>query len=425
MHYVQEVRPGASLNAFGIRTARRALFAGACALSPLRSAAAQQPAAPAGLTIRLTGPGGTPAGAVIYVAGSFNNWNPAAEGYRLTPQGARVRDHAARLRARSGGVQVHPGVVGDAWRSRASGGDVPNRTFTVPPAGAATYTGTVAAWRTGPAAPRAAHRHARPSRSSTPPSRCRSSAATRRVWLYLPPGYATSNRTYPVLYLHDGQNVFDAATSFAGEWGVDETLDSLHAAGDPGVIVVAVDNGGTHRMDEYQPWPSTDRRFGGGEGARYVDFIVQTLKPYVDAHYRTRPDRVNTGIGGSSLGGIISFYAALQYPDVFGRALVFSAPFFFEPQLFAMARAYRRRASPTRFYFDTGLNEGTTELGLPYRAMAHSLQAMVDTLAAAGVDTAADVRALLPADGAHAEWFWRREFPAAYRWLFAPEVARH
>ena len=105
------------------------------------------------------------------------------------------------------------------------------------------------------------------------------------------------------------------------------TLDSLHAAGDSGVIVVAVDNGGTHRVDEYQPWRSTDRRFGGGEGARYVDFIVQTLKPYVDAHYRTRPDRVNTGIGGSSLGGIISFYAALQYPDLFGRALVFSAPY--------------------------------------------------------------------------------------------------
>jgi metallo-beta-lactamase class B len=241
----------------------------------------------------------------------------------------------------------------------------------------------------------------------------------RRVWLYLPPDYATSSRTYPVLYLHDGQNVFDGATSFAGEWGVDETLDSLVAAGDPGVIVVAVDNGGERRMNEYQPWPSTDRRFGGGEGAKYVDFLVQTLKPYVDAHYRTRPDRVNTGIGGSSLGGIISFYAALQYPDVFGRVLVFSAPIFFEPQLFTVARAYRPRPAPTRFYFDTGLNEGATELGLPYRAMAHALQAMVDTLAAAGVDTAADVRALLPADGAHSEWFWRREFPAAYRWLFA------
>ncbi len=396
------------------------LSASSFALAACAHRAPPPAAVPAGrgLTIRLTSiPASTPAGAVIYVAGSFNNWNPAAEGYRLTAQGAQ---YAITLSDSVRGPVEFKFTLGSWERVEvsASGGDVPNRTFTVPPAGVGTYTGTVVAWRTGPAPQRPHSATASVSILDTA-FQMPQLGRTRRVWLYLPPDYATSGGTYPVLYLHDGQNVFDAATSFAGEWGVDETLDSLHAAGDSGVIVVAVDNGGTHRMDEYQPWPSTDARFGGGEGARYVDFIVHTLKPFIDAHYRTRPDRVNTGIGGSSLGGIISFYAALQYPDVFGRVLVFSAPFFFEPQLFAMARAYRRRASPTRFYFDTGLNEGTTELELPYRAMAHSLQAMVDSLAAEGVDTAADVRALLPADGAHAEWFWRREFPAAYRWLFA------
>src|SRR5919202_6585569 len=89
---------------------------------------------------------------------------------------------------------------------------------------------------------------------------------TRRVWVYLPPGYAASRRRYPVLYLHDGQNVFDAATSFAGEWGVDEALDSLARRGDPGAIVVAVDNGGPRRLDEYDPWRSADPKLGGGEG---------------------------------------------------------------------------------------------------------------------------------------------------------------
>ena len=88
---------------------------------------------------------------------------------------------------------------------------------------------------------------------------------TRRVWVYLPPDYATSERRYPVLYMHDGQNLFDAATSYAGEWGIDETLDSLHAAGDPGVIVVGIDNGGERRLDEYSPW--RNERHGGGEGA--------------------------------------------------------------------------------------------------------------------------------------------------------------
>jgi len=395
------------------------LLAAACAH---RSPA---PAAPArnGLTIRLTSvPAATPAGAAIYVAGTFNNWNPGADAYRLTAEGGQ---YVITLPDTVRGPVEFKFTLGswDRVELSASGGDVPNRTVVAPPTGAATYTGTVAAWRTGPAAPRPHTATASVSVLDTA-FRMPQLGRTRRVWLYLPPGYATSAATYPVLYLHDGQNVFDAATSFAGEWGVDETLDSLHALGDPGVIVVAVDNGGADRMNEYQPWRSTDPRFVGGEGARYVDFLVQTLKPYVDAHYRTRVDRANTGIGGSSLGGIISIYAALQYPDVFGRVLVFSAPFFFEPQLFALARRYRPRPSATRFYFDTGLDEGATELGLPRRAMAHSLQAMVDTLAAAGVDTAADVRALLPADGVHAEWFWRREFPAAYRFLFAAEAAR-
>jgi len=405
------------------RFEHRALVAWTClsllaAAACPRGAPAQEVPAGRGLTIRLTSvPPTTPPGAAIYVAGTFNAWNPAAEGFRLAARGS---EYAITLPDSVRGLVEFKFTLGswDRVEVTAAGGDVPNRSFTVPPAGAATYTGTVAGWRTGPAAPRAHTATASVSILDTAFVMPQLGRA-RRVWLYLPPGYATSGRTYPVLYLHDGQNVFDAATSFAGEWGVDETLDSLHALGDAGVIVVAVDNGGTHRIDEYQPWPSTDRRFGGGEGARYVDFIVQTLKPYIDAHYRTRPDRLDTGIGGSSLGGIISFYAALQYPDVFGRVLVFSAPFFFEPQLFAMARAYRPLPQPTLFYFDTGLNEGTTELGLPYRSMARSLRAMVDSLAAAGVDTAADVRALLPADGVHAEWFWRREFPAAYRFLFA------
>ena len=414
------------MSAFRTRSGsvRRMLLAGASGGWFLLAACAHRSPPPAvapagpGLTIRLTSlPAATPADAAIYVAGTFNNWNPGAPGYRLTLQEGQ---YSVTLPDSVRGPVEFKFTLG-SWETvevSASGGDVANRTFTVPPAGAATYTGTVAAWRAGPAPQRPHTATASVSILDTA-FQLPQLGRTRRVWLYLPPDYATSGKTYPVLYMHDGQNVFDAATSFAGEWGVDETLDSLHAAGDEGVIVVAVDNGGTRRMDEYQPWPSTDRRFGGGEGASYVDFLVQTLKPWIDAHYRTRPDRVNTGIGGSSLGGIISFYAALQYPDVFGRVLVFSAPFFFEPQLFAMARAYRPRPSATRFYFDTGLNEGTSELGLPYRTMAHSLQAMVDTLATAGVDTAAAVRALLPADGAHSEWFWRREFPAAYRWLFA------
>jgi metallo-beta-lactamase class B len=237
----------------------------------------------------------------------------------------------------------------------------------------------------------------------------------RDVLVYLPPGYEDEDaRRYPVLYLHDGQNVFDAATSFAGEWGVDESLDSLRALGDSGAIVVAVDNGGTHRLDEYDPWRSADPKLGGGEGDAYVEFLVRTLKPWVDAHYRTRRDAAHTGVLGSSMGGLISLYAALKYPSVFGRAGVFScACWVADPSVFSYARTHARpaRAAAPRLYFVVGALE--TASGGP----ARDQRRLVDTLLAAGYPPSA-IRAVVAEDGKHAEWFWRREFPAAYRWLF-------
>jgi predicted alpha/beta superfamily hydrolase len=198
---------------------------------------------------------------------------------------------------------------------------------------------------------------------------------------------------------------------------VDETLDSLHARGDAGAIVVAVDHGGAHRLDEYDPWRNPDPKLGGGEGDAYVDFLARTLKPYVDRHYRTRPDAAHTGVMGSSMGGLVSLYAALRYPGVFGRAGVFScACWIARPQLLAYARRARPGVAAPRLYFVTGARE--TADGGP----ARDQRAVVDTLRAAGWPAAA-VRALTPADGRHAEWFWRREFPAAYRWLFADSAA--
>lgn len=235
---------------------------------------------------------------------------------------------------------------------------------------------------------------------------------TRRVWIYLPPDYAKSHRRYPVVYMHDGQNVFDAATSYVGEWGVDESLDSLRRLGDRGAIVVAVDHGGDKRLDELDPWKNANPKFGGGEGDAYVNFLVQTLKPYVDAHYRTLPDRRHTTIAGSSLGGLISLYAALKHPNVFGNAGVFScACWIARPGIYALARRAKRLAPPTRFWFDVGMQEtADSEQVLDQRAM-------IDTLVAAGYRPGIDLRAIESPDGKHSEWFWRREFPAAYLWL--------
>jgi predicted alpha/beta superfamily hydrolase len=211
----------------------------------------------------------------------------------------------------------------------------------------------------------------------------------------------------------DGQNVFDDSTSFAGEWGIDETLDSLHALGDPGAIVVAIDHGGSRRGDEYHPWPSA--RFGGGEGDRYLDFLALTLKPWIDARYRTIPGPDGSAIVGSSSGGLIAFHAFLRHPGVFGRIGAFSPAFVVSDSVFALARAARPPAG-TRLYMLSGLKE--TVAGQPDDVFSGRQRRMVDTLLAAGW-RAEDIRSVLPADGTHAEWFWRREFPAAYRWLFA------
>ena len=385
-----------------------------------RGAAAQAAPAPRGLTIVVTQlPSGTPAGAAVFVAGTFNAWNPGDSAYRLARRAGGT--YALTLPDSVRGPVEFKLTLGSWARveTTAAHGDVPNRAFTIPADGAAVDTCVVAAWRDSTAAP--VHSTAGPTVAVLDTAFAMPQLGrTRRVWIYLPPGYARSRQTYPVLYLQDGQNVFDAATSFAGEWRVDETLDSLHALGDSGIIVVAVDHGGAQRLNEYMPWAMAIPRLGsgGGQGAAYVDFLVHTLKPYIDAHFHTRRDRIDTGIGGSSLGGLIALYAALRYPDVFGRVLAFSPSLFVNPEIFALARTARRRRPPTRFYFDSGHEEGASEPGLPDHVFVRSTNAMLDTLAAAGIDTAADVRSLLPADGAHAEWFWSREFPAAYLWLF-------
>jgi predicted alpha/beta superfamily hydrolase len=239
---------------------------------------------------------------------------------------------------------------------------------------------------------------------------------TRRVWVYLPPDYETSGRRYAVLYMHDGQNLFDDATSYAGEWGIDETLDSLHTRGVEVPIVVGVDHGGARRFDEYSPWRHPQH--GGGEGDAYVDFLVHTLKPQIDARYRTRPGRESTIVAGSSMGGLISLYAALRHPEVFGAAGVFSPALWVAPDAYAHARDFGPHRPGPRLYFVSGALEGSAP-----RQYVHDQERMVRTLEAAGFDETR-LQAHVRADGTHTEGFWRREFPAAVLWLFARTPAR-
>ena len=388
---------------------RRSRVAAACAFLVAALFAAS---ASAQATLRVTVPAGTPEDAAVYVAGGFNGWNPADSLHRLARQGDGTY-----------AITLHPDVRGAISFKFTQGGwdrvetdsamaDVPNRTFTVPATGAATYEGTVVRWRDGSARPVPASTRTASVTILDTAFAIPQLGRTRRVWIYLPPDYASSARRYPVLYLHDGQNVFDAATAFSGEWGVDESLDSLHAAGIPVPIVVAVDNGGDRRLDEYSPWRNP--RYGGGEGDEYVDWIVGDLKPFIDRTYRTLPDPDDTGVMGSSMGGLISMYAIRHRPDVFGRAGVFSPAFWFSDSTFVHAGAAGPPRPGTRVYMLTGAREGDDPA-----AYVRGHRAMADTLAAAGFVDGLHLVARVADDGEHAEWFWRREFPRAVRWLFA------
>lgn len=373
------------------------------------------PALQAQLTIELTVPASTPADATVYVAGTFNGWNPGNAAYALTHQANNV--HVITLPDSVRGYIEFKFTLG-SWEMvemNAAGVDVPNRSHTVPATGPDTYVGSVATWRNIEIWPL-------PNSTATPtvsildfnfaiPQLNR----TRRIWLYVPPDYDTSNKRYPVLYMQDGQNVFDAATSFAGEWEVDESLDQLHQQGAWGAIVVAIANGEGNRANEYHPWPNP--QFGGGEADLYLDFLIETLKPYIDANYRTLPNRRNTAIGGSSSAGLFSHYGALREPNVFGRVLSFSPAFFVNPQVYDLAAGAMPLTPPSLYAFVSDDNE--TAGGQPPGVFAAAQLQMISTMSTAGFDVVADVYSLIPTDGAHSEWFWRREFPAAFQFLFS------
>ncbi len=230
---------------------------------------------------------------------------------------------------------------------------------------------------------------------------------TRRIWLYLPPDYEASNAFYPVLYMHDGQNLFDEITSFAGEWEVDETLNNLAQQGYQVPIVVGIDNGGTYRIDELTPWYNEEYD-AGGQGDQYLDFIVETLKPYVDEHYRTLPEREHTGIMGSSLGGLISCYGALKYQRVFSKSGVFSPAYWINNDSIWHFVHQSGYSDEIWFYQNIGENEGAMNILM--------MQTMEDSLRQIGYES---VASKIIDNGEHNEQTWRDDFGNAYLWLFA------
>lgn len=232
----------------------------------------------------------------------------------------------------------------------------------------------------------------------------------RRIWVYTPPGYESSNKSYPVLYIHDGQNVFDVATSYAGEWEVDETLNWLQKENGLELIVVAIDNGDENRMNEYAPW--NHERIENPEGDAYLEFIVNTLKPKIDHNFRTKTDKANTAMIGSSMGGLISHHAGLKYSDTFGKIGVFSPSFWISKDVFKYAE-HKSALNDSRMYFLVGSKEGEN--------MVENTQQMVKTMKSSGFN-ASNLKSKQVEGGKHSEGFWRAEFAEAICWLFDKEL---
>ena len=224
---------------------------------------------------------------------------------------------------------------------------------------------------------------------------------TKKIWIYLPENYRNSNTKYPVLYMHDAQNLFDAKTSFVGEWNIDEKLDSLRAP----IIVVGIEHGNEKRMDELTPYPN--EKYGGGSGEKYTEFIVQTLKPYIDSHYQTKTTAKSTSIMGSSLGGLISMYAVLKYPKTFGKAVIFSPSFWFSDKIYNLAAISPKLDS--KIYFLCGDHESDD--------MVNDLKKMKTLLLENKVIASKNMETKIIKKGEHNEKLWRDGFVHSFLWL--------
>ncbi len=339
----------------------------------------------------------------IYVTGNFNFWNPSDKNYLLKPDKSGISKITFYLPA---GTYEYKFTRG-SWQkgeTDAKGKNISNRILKLN--SDTTIHVNIPGWNDD-------------FNSTNPLSKKEHTASAnvkiidtafympqlkrnRRIWIYLPPGYTASKKKYAVLYMHDGQNLFDNATSYAGEWGVDEYLDSIARSGKKEVIVVGIDNGLTKRMAEYNPWEFEN--FGKGEGDKYVDFLVKTLKPFIDSHYRTLKSKPNTYIAGSSMGGLISFYAVLKYPKVFGGAGIFSPAFWTASGIHSTVLANAKKVN-SRLFFYAGTKEGDTMVPYMQRIEKEIKQR-----------SKSPVKEIIGENEEHNEAAWRKYFPDFYEW---------
>jgi len=237
----------------------------------------------------------------------------------------------------------------------------------------------------------------------------------RDLIVYLPEEYTRTERRYPVLYLHDGQNLFDGATSYiAGRtWSVHETADRLIASGEvEPLIIVGIYNTGEHRIREYTP--TNDPKYGGGEADLYGRLLMEEIQPFIDQTYRTQHGPEHTGLGGSSLGGLVTLYLGLLRPEVFGRLAVLSPSVWWDEKSILTFITEATPKPRPRIWLDMGTMEGKRTL--------KDSDALHNLLLHRGWIDGKDVMYLRVRGGTHDESAWAARVGPFLKFLFP---ARH
>jgi predicted alpha/beta superfamily hydrolase len=238
-------------------------------------------------------------------------------------------------------------------------------------------------------------------------------ADPRDLVVCVPPRYDEEpDRSYPVLYLHDGQNLFEGATAFVPgqDWHVNDTAEALITAGaiEP-LIIVGIYNTGKHRIDEYTP--TRDRRHGaGGEAGSYGRMLTEELKPFIDTTYRTLPDPSNTGLGGSSLGGLVTLYLGLLHPDVYGKLAVLSPSVWWDDGVILKLVRMTDPKPRLRIWLDIGTGEGGKTV--------RDARALRDELVKAGWALGADLMYAEIPDAGHNEAAWAERVGPFLQYLY-------
>lgn len=228
----------------------------------------------------------------------------------------------------------------------------------------------------------------------------------RRIWALLPHDYETSTEKYPVLYLQDAQNLFNENAQY-GNWEIDKKIAVMSEYNIGKIIVIAIEHAEKERISEYNVGNTI---LGNGQGKSYIRFVTETLKPFVDSNFRTKSDRENTGIGGSSMGALVSIFGGIMYPEIFGKLMIFSPSLWVVPKI-KLSFLDLHEPQDTRIYLYAGGDESETMI-------AHVKKFQKRLLNKEGFTDKMNVHLSINKDGKHSEIYWSDEFPKAMEWLF-------